>query len=119
MKWKNGKSGFFFKLFTVKFLYRFSKKNPESPYFHISTIKKGRGEMKKCKNCDPFENYDALVILTRQGCVMTSNDAQLTFDEDAQLYKLNKIIADRTKRVNEEEERAREQRNILRKTLGF
>lgn len=23
--------------------------------------------MKKCKDCDPFENYDALVILTRQG----------------------------------------------------
>lgn len=52
--------------------------------------------MKKCENCNPFENYDALVILTRQGCVMTSDDAQLTFDEDAQLYKLNKSIADRT-----------------------
>lgn len=57
--------------------------------------------MKNCENCDPFENYDALVILTRQGCVMTAKDTQLTFGEDAQLYKLNKIIADRTKRMNE------------------
>lgn len=75
--------------------------------------------MKKCENCDPFENYDALVILTRQGVVMTSNDAQLTVDEDAQLYKLNKIIADRTKRENEREEKYREQMKILREILGF
>lgn len=70
--------------------------------------------MKKCENCDPFENYDALVILTRQGCVMISNDAKLTFDEDMQLYKLNKIIADRTRRVNEAEKKAREQWKALR-----
>ena len=73
----------------------------------------------KCKNCDPFENYDALVILTRQGCVMTSNDAQLTFAEDAQLYKLNKVIADRTRRANEENERARKQWEALSEALGF
>ncbi|HJB95945.1 MAG TPA: hypothetical protein H9765_10080 [Candidatus Mediterraneibacter intestinigallinarum] len=73
----------------------------------------------KCENCDPFENYDALVILTRQGCVMTSKDVRLTFDEDAQLYKLNKIIADRTKRANDENERARKQWGVLSETLGF
>mgnify|MGYP000262989830 CR=1 FL=1 len=61
--------------------------------------------MKKCKDCDPFENYDALVILTRQGLVMTSNDAQLTIDEDAQLYKLNKIIAERTERMTKYKEK--------------
>lgn len=61
--------------------------------------------MSKCKNCDPFECYDALVILTRQGVVMTSNDAQLTLKEDAKLYELNKIIADRTRRMREEEEK--------------
>lgn len=61
--------------------------------------------MKKCKDCDPFENYDALVILTRQGVVMTSNDAQLTIDEDAQLYKLNKIIAERTERMTKYKEK--------------
>ncbi|MBS4982487.1 MAG: hypothetical protein KHZ72_14455 [Lachnospiraceae bacterium] len=61
--------------------------------------------MSKYKNCDPFEYYDALVILTRQGVVMTSNDAQLTFKEDAKLYELNKIIADRTRRMKEEEEK--------------
>lgn len=76
-------------------------------------------EMRKCENCDPFEHYDALVILTRQGCVMTSNDAQLTFVEDAQLYKLNKVIADRTRRANEEEERARKQWKALSEALGF
>lgn len=73
--------------------------------------------MKKCENCDPFENYDALVILTRQGCVMTSNDAQLTFDEDARLCKLNKSIADRTKRMNEAEKEAREQWKALREEM--
>lgn len=61
--------------------------------------------MSKCKNCDSFECYDALVILTRQGVVMTSNDAQLTLKEDAKLYELNKIIADRTRRMKEEEEK--------------
>ena len=61
--------------------------------------------MSKCKNCDLFECYDALVILTRQGVVMTSNDAQLTLKEDAKLYELNKIIADRTRRMKEEEEK--------------
>lgn len=69
--------------------------------------------MRKCENCDPFENYDALVILTRQGCVMTSKDARLTFDEDAQLYKLNKIIAERTKRANEAEEHYRQSQKEL------
>ena len=54
--------------------------------------------MRKCENCDPFENYDALVILTRQGCVMTSKDARLTFKEDRELHKLNKIIAERTEK---------------------
>ena len=62
--------------------------------------------MKKCENCNPFENYDALVILTRQGCVMTSDDAQLTFDEDAHLYKLNKSIADRTRKMEEVKQNA-------------
>lgn len=57
--------------------------------------------MKKCEICDPFENYDALVILTRQGVVMTSTDAKLTFAEDAELYRLNKIIAERTKKAND------------------
>lgn len=52
--------------------------------------------MKKCKECDPFENYDALVILTRQGCVMTSTDVKLTFKEDVELHRLNKAIAART-----------------------
>lgn len=75
--------------------------------------------MKKCKNCNPFKNYDALVILTRQGCVMTSNDAQLTFAEDAQLYKLNKIIADRTRRRNEEEERIRKNQKAFYELFGF
>lgn len=58
----------------------------------------GEAEIMKCENCDPFENYDALVILTRQGCVMTSKDARLTFKEDRELHKLNKIIAERTEK---------------------
>ena len=75
--------------------------------------------MKKCKDCDPFENYDALVILTRQGVVMTSNDAQLTIDEDAQLYKLNKIIAERTERMTEYKEKYIQQVERNREILGF
>lgn len=75
--------------------------------------------MKKCKDCDPFENYDALVILTRQGGVMTSNDAQLTIDEDAQLYKLNKIIAERTERMTEYKEKYIQQIERNREILGF
>lgn len=75
--------------------------------------------MKKCKDCDPFENYDALVILTRQGLVMTSNDAQLTIDEDAQLYKLNKIIAERTERMTEYKEKYIQQVERNREILGF
>ena len=75
--------------------------------------------MRKCKNCDPFENYDALVILTRQGCVMTSKEARITLDEDVQLYKLNKIIADRTKKVNEANESVQKQWKELREYLGF
>lgn len=75
--------------------------------------------MRKCKNYDPFENYDALVILTRQGCVMTSKETLLTPDEDVQLYKLNKIIADRTKRVNEANESTQEQWKELCEYLGF
>ena len=75
--------------------------------------------MRKCKNCDPFENYDALVILTRQGCVMTSKEARITLDEDVQLYKLNKIIANRTKRVNEANESVQKQWKELREYLGF
>lgn len=63
--------------------------------------------MEICEICDPFEKYDALVILTRQGCVMTSNDAKLTFVEDAELYKLNKIIAERTERMKREEKARR------------
>lgn len=75
--------------------------------------------MRKCKNCDPFENYDALVILTRQGGVMTSKEARLTLDEDVQLYKLNKIIANRTKRVNEANESVQKQWEELREYLEF
>lgn len=63
--------------------------------------------MEICEICDPFENYDALVILTRQGVVMTSNDAKLTFAEDAKLYRLNKIIAERTERMKSEESQRR------------
>ena len=63
--------------------------------------------MKKCEICDPFENYDALVILTRQGVVMTSTDAKLTFAEDDELYRLNKIIAERTERMKSEENQMR------------
>lgn len=55
----------------------------------------------KCKDCDPFKHYDALVILTRQGNVMTSNDAQLTINEDAELYKIGKIIAARAEKAKE------------------
>ena len=44
---------------------------------------------------------------------MTSKDARLTFDEDAQLYKLNKIIAERTKRANEVEEHCRRNQKEL------
>ena len=73
--------------------------------YTFPTWKRGETQMKKCKDCDPFENYDALVILTRQGLVMTSNDAQLTIDEDAQLYKLNKIIAERTERMTKYKEK--------------
>lgn len=54
------------------------------------------------KYIDPFEDYDALVILTRQGLVMTSNDAQLTVEEDRTLCRLNKIIAERTERMKNE-----------------
>ena len=57
--------------------------------------------MEICEICNPFEKYDALVILTRQGVVMTSNDAQLTFAEDDELYRLNKIIAVRSRKVND------------------
>ena len=57
--------------------------------------------MEICEICNPFEKYDALVILTRQGVVMTSNDAQLTFAEDDELYRLNIIIAERTRKVND------------------
>ena len=64
----------------------------------FSEYKESDDEMRKCENCDPFENYDALVILTRQGCVMTSKDARLTFKEDRELHKLNKIIAERTEK---------------------
>lgn len=74
--------------------------------------------MKKCENCNPFENYDALVILTRQGCVMTSDDAQLTFDEDAQLYKLNKSIADRTRKIHFEYERITSVVSILQQFIS-
>ena len=63
--------------------------------------------MKKCETCDPFENYDALVILTRQGVVMTSTDAKLTFAEDDELYRLNKSIAERTERMKREEKARR------------
>ena len=59
--------------------------------------------MSKCKDCDPFKNYDALIILTRQGTVMTSNDAKLTFDEDAELYKLGRVIATRKKKYTEKQ----------------
>ena len=63
--------------------------------------------MEICEICNPFEKYDALVILTRQGVVMTSNDAQLTFAEDDELYRLNKIIAERTERMKREEKARR------------
>lgn len=63
--------------------------------------------MEICEICDPFEKYDALVILTRQGVVMTSTDAKLTFAEDGELYRLNKIIAERTERMKREEKARR------------
>lgn len=63
--------------------------------------------MEICEICDPFEKYDALVILTRQGVVMTSTDAKLTFAEDDELYRLNKIIAERTERMKSEENQMR------------
>lgn len=56
--------------------------------------------MSRYKDCDPFECYDALVILTRQGIVMTSSDAQLTVDEDAKLCQIGRAIASRTGKEN-------------------
>lgn len=50
---------------------------------------------------------------------MTSNDAQLTIDEDAQLYKLNKIIAERTERMTEYKEKYIQQIERNREILGF
>ena len=73
--------------------------------------------MSKCKDCDPFKNYDALIILTRQGTVMTSNDAKLTFDEDAELYKLGRVIATRTKREEAEERKNTQKSRIPRRLV--
>ena len=73
--------------------------------------------MSKCKDCDPFKNYDALIILTRQGTVMTSNDAKLTYDEDAELYKLGRVIATRTKREEAEERKNTQKSRIPRRLV--
>lgn len=52
---------------------------------------KERGIMKK----DYFEYCDAFIILTRQGVVLTSDDARLTPEEDDYLYVLTKHLTER------------------------
>lgn len=44
---------------------------------------------------DYFQYCDAFIILTRQGVVLTSNDARLTFDEDNYLSELNHRLMER------------------------
>lgn len=64
------------------------------------------------KYVNPFEEYDALVILTRQGLVMTSNDVQLTIEEDRELQRLNKVIVDRTERMKMDKDRMDSKNNV-------
>ena len=48
---------------------------------------------------------------------MTSNDAKLTFDEDAELYKLGRVIATRTKRKEAEERKNTQKSRIPRRLV--
>ena len=48
---------------------------------------------------------------------MTSNDAKLTFDEDAELYKLGRVIATRTKREEAEERKNTQKSRIPRRLV--
>lgn len=50
---------------------------------------------------DYFEYCDAFVILTRQGVVLTSDDARLTLEEDQYLYELNKRLKERQVKKHE------------------
>ncbi len=50
---------------------------------------------KVCAECDAF------IVLTKQGLVLTSDDAKLTFAEDNALYALNKKLIERKEKGEE------------------
>lgn len=57
------------------------------------SVLKERTRIKK----DYFEYCDAFIILTRQGVVLTSDDTQITFEEDKYLTGLNHRLMERRK----------------------
>lgn len=50
---------------------------------------------------DLFEICDAFIILTRQGVVLTSNDAKITLEEDSYLYDLCHKLIERKKKYEQ------------------
>lgn len=64
---------------------------------------------------DYFQYCDAFIILTRQGVVLTSDDARLTFDEDNYLSELNHRLMERRE---EQYDKENKNKNMQRKRFS-